>query len=281
MMNDLSKRSGFVVPSLYVKSALGTYDIGNIFRLARRMAPCFLVLEDIDTIVTKETRSYFFNEVDGIQNNDGIFMIASTNHLDQLDPGLAHRPSRFDRKYLFPLPSLHERVLYCQYWKHKLQDNPAIEFPQEMCPAIAKITDGFSFAYLKEAFVAALLLIAGRRSGEEKDAVNVEQNLDRYELWRELKRQIQLLRDDMATSIIAHKANDRYEGWPVEHWTPQSDQSSSMMSRTEGTKMPQSLQDLQALQLPARFKDSLSLDPAGRPMFLDVMDGRRDLVHFQ
>lgn len=39
-----------------------------------------LVLEDIDTIVTSSTRSYFFNEVDGLENNDGILMIATTNH---------------------------------------------------------------------------------------------------------------------------------------------------------------------------------------------------------
>lgn len=28
------------------------------------MSPCLLIFEDIDTIVTKNTRSYFFNEVD-------------------------------------------------------------------------------------------------------------------------------------------------------------------------------------------------------------------------
>lgn len=48
--------------------------------MARQMSPCLLVLEDIDTIVTERTRSYFFNEVDGLASNDGILMIASTNH---------------------------------------------------------------------------------------------------------------------------------------------------------------------------------------------------------
>ena len=54
--------------------------------------------------------------VQGLENNDGIFMVASTNHLEQLDPGLSSRPSRFDRKYRFPLPSEAERVMYCDYW---------------------------------------------------------------------------------------------------------------------------------------------------------------------
>ncbi|KAK5245880.1 hypothetical protein LTR16_007204, partial [Cryomyces antarcticus] len=93
------------IPTLYVKSAPATFHIRNVFAMARRMSPCLLVFEDVDTIVTPQTRSYFFNEVDGLEKNDGILMVASTNHLDQLDPGLSKRPSRFDRKYLFPLPS--------------------------------------------------------------------------------------------------------------------------------------------------------------------------------
>ena len=123
-------------------------------------------------------------------------MVASTNHLDQLDPGLSSRPSRFDRKYLFPLPSEAERILYCDYWREKLMNRPSIKFPKMLCPAIAGITQDFSFAYLKEAFVATLLAIAGNRSEnsieEEEDG-----DLDKYELWREMKRQVRLLREDM------------------------------------------------------------------------------------
>lgn len=108
-MHTLQERN---VVTLYVKRAPTTYHIRSVFTFARAMAPCLLVLEDIDTIVTKNTRSYFFNEVDGLENNDGILMIATTNHLDELDPGLSKRPSRFDRKYLFPLPDKGERIQY-------------------------------------------------------------------------------------------------------------------------------------------------------------------------
>lgn len=51
-----------------------------VFAQARRMAPCLVVMEDIETIVTHRTRSYFFNEVDGLANNGGILMLASTNY---------------------------------------------------------------------------------------------------------------------------------------------------------------------------------------------------------
>lgn len=123
-------------------------------------------------------------------------MVASTNHLDQLDPGLSNRPSRFDRKYLFPLPSEAERILYCDYWREKLMKKPSIKFPKMLSPAIAGITQDFSFAYLKEAFVATLLSIAGNRS---ENGIEDEEDgdLDKYELWREMKRQVELLRKDM------------------------------------------------------------------------------------
>ena len=65
-MNSLFEKTGGSTPSLYVKSAPSTYDIRQVFLLARFMAPCLLIFEDIDTVVTENTRSYFFNEVDGL-----------------------------------------------------------------------------------------------------------------------------------------------------------------------------------------------------------------------
>lgn len=59
------------IPTLYVKDAPYTFHIEDVFSMARAMAPCMLVLEDVETIVTPETRSYFFNEMDGLENNDG------------------------------------------------------------------------------------------------------------------------------------------------------------------------------------------------------------------
>jgi SpoVK/Ycf46/Vps4 family AAA+-type ATPase len=64
-------------------------SVKAIFAKARQFAPCYLVFEDLDTIVTDAVRSYFLNEVDGLGRNDGIFMVGSTNHLDRLDPGIS------------------------------------------------------------------------------------------------------------------------------------------------------------------------------------------------
>ncbi|GAB7355805.1 hypothetical protein MBLNU459_g6481t1 [Dothideomycetes sp. NU459] len=165
MMHSLYKRE-LQVPTLYVKTLASyagpEYALKLIFDQARKFAPCYLVFEDLDTIITAGVRSYFFNEVDGLRANDGIFMVGSTNHLDRLDPGIAKRPSRFDRKFYFPDPNEEQRAAYARFWQGKLKDNKELEFPDEMCNAIAKITDGFSFAYMQEAFVAALLALAAK-----------------------------------------------------------------------------------------------------------------------
>ena len=161
------------IPTLYVRSLSSyvgpEYSIKQIFSKARNQAPCCLVFEDLDSMVSDDIRSYFLNEVDGLQENDGILMVGSTNHLERLDPGISKRPSRFDRKYLFPDPNMDQRVQYCEYWREKLQDNENIEFPEKLNKAIASITKGFSFAYIQEAFVAALLAIANAGEEEEDD----------------------------------------------------------------------------------------------------------------
>ncbi|TKA75839.1 hypothetical protein B0A55_04382 [Friedmanniomyces simplex] len=148
------------------------YSIRNIFTQARVMAPCLLIFEDLDSLVKDEVRSYFLNEVDGIESNDGICMIGSTKHLERLDPGISKRPSRFDRKYHYKLPGHQERILYCEYWRKKLSKRSDLGISDEVCEIVAKLTEDFSFAYMKELFVQALLAIVGGRA-EDEDVTDV------------------------------------------------------------------------------------------------------------
>ncbi|EPE36676.1 P-loop containing nucleoside triphosphate hydrolase [Glarea lozoyensis ATCC 20868] len=200
LMHDVSKRLSPTIESLYVKSfsSYGGPELGirMIFLKARQMAPCLLIFEDIDSLVSPMIRSYFLNEVDGLESNHGILMIGSTNHLDRLDPGIAKRPSRFDRKYFFDVPTKDERIQYADYWRHKLRNNKKVDFPPEMSVRVADITAGFSFAYMKEAFVAALLVIVARTSTSYKNK-HREDNLSGNILWKELKKQIESLRNEM------------------------------------------------------------------------------------
>ncbi|KIM25184.1 hypothetical protein M408DRAFT_331292 [Serendipita vermifera MAFF 305830] len=151
-------------PILYVRT-LTNYRgdeaaMADIFGMARRFSPCILVLEDIDSHINERNRSFFLNQLDGLDDNDGILLIATTNHLERLDNSVSNRPSRFDRKYLFDDPDEAERRLYCTYWQKKLEHNDKVSFPDSLADEIAKESDTLSFAYLKEAFVSTLVLMA-------------------------------------------------------------------------------------------------------------------------
>lgn len=152
-------------PALYVKSFQSWMgeegSMRAVFSRARREAPCLLILEDLDALINDRNRSFFLNEIDGLENNDGLFIIGTTNHFERLDPGLSDRPSRFDRKYTFADPNRDERAQYAQYWQRKLKDNKDITFPESLVEKVADLTKGFSFAYLKEAFVSTLVSLAG------------------------------------------------------------------------------------------------------------------------
>jgi len=165
LINSLAARS---IPSLYVKSLDSCsgpkWSIQRIFKRARKMAPCLLVFEDLDSMVEDKTRSYFLNEVDGLESNEGILMIGSTNHLDRLDSAITKRPSRFDRKYHFKVPGEQERITYCRYWASKFEEAEAMGFCEHFYGIVARLTDGFSFAYLKELFVTSLLALARESS---------------------------------------------------------------------------------------------------------------------
>jgi len=206
LMHSLSKMTEPTVEMLYVKSFKSfqgpEYGIRQIFTKARAIAPCLLIFEDIDSLVTDAVRSYFLNEVDGLESNHGVLMVGSTNHLDKLDPGIAKRPSRFDRKYLFALPTRDERVQYCDYWRNKLKHNDKIDFPSALSGMIADITEEFSFAYIKEAFVAALLALVVRDEGEPSD--DDDDGKDEAEksiLWKEMQKQIKILRDELSNAV--------------------------------------------------------------------------------
>lgn len=148
------------VPCLYVQSFESKYtnpqhNVHTVFERARRTTPCALVLEDLDSLVTKKTRSFFLNELDGFASNTGILTIATTNHADQLDPAILDRPSRFDRKYHFTLPGFRERLAYLQTWSRASRDEARLA--DSALEALSGATEGFSYAYLKELVLSALV----------------------------------------------------------------------------------------------------------------------------
>ncbi|KAK3168248.1 hypothetical protein OEA41_004694 [Lepraria neglecta] len=83
LMRSLASRST-PIPTLYVKSlgkSCDQDDIRSIFEKARETGPCLLVFEDIDSLMSDEVKSFFLNEVDGLEGNDGIMMIKAVKEL--------------------------------------------------------------------------------------------------------------------------------------------------------------------------------------------------------
>ena len=148
------------VPCIYVQSFKAQYTalaqaISEVFTRARETAPCVIVLEDIDSLIPEEGRSFFHNELDGFASNTGVITLATTNHAEKLDPSIMQRPSRFDRKYHFLLPDAATRADYIAMWNARLR--PALRLDDLGRAKLAAQTDGFSFAYIQEVFASSMM----------------------------------------------------------------------------------------------------------------------------
>ncbi|MBC8143295.1 MAG: ATP-binding protein [Armatimonadetes bacterium] len=154
------------LPFLYVRD-LREDDrkeaIQAIFKRARKLAPCLLALEDMDTLITPDNRTVFLNELDGFASNDGIMLIASSNHPQKIDEAFLKRPSRFDRVFVIGLPAAAERAEFCRrvLSRSQLSERLSPEFDvNALAQKIADKSDGFTPAYLKEALTAGALTLA-------------------------------------------------------------------------------------------------------------------------
>jgi AAA+ superfamily predicted ATPase len=183
--------NAFDKPCLYVKSTSGDRPsssqvaIRTIFERARATAPCILVLEDLDSLVSDDNRSVFLNELDGFTDNSGILTIATTNHAEKLDVAIIDRPSRFDRKYHFDLPGAVERTAYLEFWNRTVQ--PELRLSATGPAEIAALTEGFSFAYLKELMMSSIMAWIGVAENGSMD--------------RLMREQVNLLRAQMTTAV--------------------------------------------------------------------------------
>ena len=137
-----------------------TGQISELYELARKLAPTLVIIEDIDTLggIDREDADHpllgeFLNCLAGVEENQGVITLATTNYPQNLDWALADRPGRFDVRidYGYPNEKVRENILikYLQPLKTK-----GIKVKE-----IAKKTEGFSGAYLREivqqAFITA------------------------------------------------------------------------------------------------------------------------------
>jgi SpoVK/Ycf46/Vps4 family AAA+-type ATPase len=125
-------------------------NIHELFTLARRDAPCVLFLDEVDALGQKRSQlrntpmrsavNQLLLELDDVTaGNDGVFLLAATNHPWDVDSAL-RRPGRFDRTLLVLPPDLPAREAVFRY---HLRDRPVAGID---LARLARLTDGYSGA---------------------------------------------------------------------------------------------------------------------------------------
>ncbi|NJE29609.1 AAA family ATPase [Thermococcus sp. 18S1] len=145
-------------------------NIREIFRKARQAAPTVIFIDEIDAIaprrgtdvnrVTDRLINQLLTEMDGIQENSGVVVIAATNRPDIIDPALL-RPGRFDRLILVPAPDEKARL---EIFKVHTRRVPLAE--DVSLEELAKRTEGYTGADI-EAVVREAAMLAMRRALQE------------------------------------------------------------------------------------------------------------------
>jgi ATP-dependent 26S proteasome regulatory subunit len=148
------------IPCLYVQCLDHPYYTSEqlldlVFDRARQLRPALLIFEDLDSLINEENRSFFLNQLDGFEKNTGLIVVATTNHPERIDSAILDRPSRFDRKYEFGLPSQSERQRFLYLWRDKL--SKLVPWNGDAIPQLVEGSADFSYAYLKELMVSSLL----------------------------------------------------------------------------------------------------------------------------
>lgn len=111
---------------------MGIMKVRNLFRQARRKAPCILFIDEIEGVGKRVSEprfgeseqnriiNQFLIEMDGFKHSTGVFVIGATNLAESLDPAL-RREGRFDRTIVVPLPSMDDRKKLLTHYLGKLK----------------------------------------------------------------------------------------------------------------------------------------------------------------
>lgn len=137
--------------------------VSELFAAAAQHAPGLVILEELDRAFLPEkkgdcTLPHLLNTLDGVGNAEGIIVVASANHPEDLDAAILKRPGRFDRVVHFGTPGAELRRTYLE--------RQCPELTAEQLAPIAAATERMSFAQLREVW-----LLANQLSYEASEAL--------------------------------------------------------------------------------------------------------------
>ena len=149
-----------------------------LFRKARSLAPCVVFFDEVDAALPVRGRdvtgavdsmvNQLLAEMDGIDRGRGVFVMAATNRLEQVDPA-ALRPGRFDLLVEIGPPDRAARRAIFGVHLEKRSTAPDVD-----ADALAAASEGLTGADIAEACRAAAFA-ALRASGFEAERVAVDQ----------------------------------------------------------------------------------------------------------
>lgn len=161
---------------------VGAGRVRAMFKQAKATAPCIIFIDEIDAVGLKrgmkisgsedQTLNQILVEMDGMDENNGVVVIAATNRADVLDPALL-RSGRFDRQIKVALPDKKGRfeILKVHARNKQLEANVDLE-------NIAKRTPGFSGADLENVLNEGAIL-AVRENREIITIKDLDEAIDR------------------------------------------------------------------------------------------------------
>ncbi len=154
---------------------VGASRVRDLFQQARESSPCIIFLDEIDAVGRRrgtgiggghDEREQTLNEIlvqmDGMESDDKIIVMAATNRADVLDPALL-RPGRFDRHVYVDLPDVKGREEILRVHCKKVKLAPDVDLS-----VLAKGTPGLSGADLENIInEAALIAVTKDKDGIE------------------------------------------------------------------------------------------------------------------
>ena len=108
--------------------------------------PVVVLMEDFESTLKRVNESRLLNLLDGVEKLHKVVFLASTNYIEQLEPRIRNRPSRFDVRVRVDLPSATARRMYLT---SLLRDGDVLDVEQYV-----KDTEKKSLAHVKELFIA-------------------------------------------------------------------------------------------------------------------------------
>ncbi len=186
---------------------VGASRVRDMFKKAQQTAPCIIFIDEIDAVgrqrgagfggghdEREQTLNQLLVEMDGMEDNKGIVVIAATNRPDVLDPALL-RAGRFDRQITVALPDRKGRKAILEVHARNKHISKDVDLD-----GLAKRTPGFSGADLENVLNEAAIL-AVREDLTEINTKQVDEAIDRVMMGPAKKSRTY---DDATKKLVAY-----------------------------------------------------------------------------